>query len=128
MFEILDKNAEELLIEIIDDQKSNEKINWHSRYDSKSGADLERMRAALKQLSDTDCIDIRWADNGPYSIRLKANGYDYFENKKKYLAMMKKEKRELLGRDIFLIALGALITNLDRIFAIFIKIGSIIFR
>lgn len=54
---------------------------WSKVFQEKSGAYISRLRKLLKELKDNDFLQIRWAENMPYTMDLTSKGLQYFEIK-----------------------------------------------
>ncbi len=97
MFVRLSYESEELLKEIIDNENNLEFIN--NRYNSDSKKESAIIKGCLKELSDRDMIDVRYADNGPYSIDVLKDGYLYEEHLYDVtMSPFKKKLNDLLER------------------------------
>ena len=83
------QEALSILNEIIENE--NVPDYWAQRFHNLSSREDSILRGCFKELSDTNLISTRWADNYPYIIQVLKDGYLYEEH-------MKEEKRMVMSQ------------------------------
>ena len=108
----LTPNAEKLLKEILDNRLDNGNCDtdyWAKRFEGLSFAEDSQLRSTFKELSDSEMIATRWADNIPFILTVLNNGLSYFDIKKENEKKEKKEKRADRRHDIMMLIIGAIL-------------------
>lgn len=108
----LTPNAEKLLKEILENRLDNGNCDtgyWAKRFEGLSFAEDSQLRSTFKELSDSEMITTRWADNVPYVLTVLNNGLSYFDIKKENEKKEKKEKRADRRHDVMMLIIGAIL-------------------
>lgn len=73
----LPSNSETILFELV--QSDNPTIALASRYKSSQGKEKEELKGIIRELKEYNFIQVRWADNLPYSVTLNNSARTYFD-------------------------------------------------
>lgn len=78
----LTKNAEQLLVEIIEHRNQNGVVDlnyWSDKFNKLSSQENLFLRSSFKELSDAELIKVMWASNAPYHMTITSKGTSYYE-------------------------------------------------
>ena len=96
----ISKEALRILEEVIDNESVQD--YWKSRFDNLDIREEEILRGCFKELTDSNLIYVRWADDYPYHIQVLKDGYLYKTRKEekedKDMSQFEKELLDLLER------------------------------
>ena len=88
--------AEKVLFEIIDHETDDE--YWKNRFEGISVREDVILRGCFKELRDNELVDVRYADNYPYSISILKDGYLYEQHRLEALSPIEKNLQKLIKK------------------------------
>lgn len=106
--------AEKLLSEIIK-HSNNTTEYWRERFEGLTKQEDQELRATFKELQAKKYINVSWADNHPWTIKISSEGSQYAtlkENKR-------KEEKKLSWHDWMIGIVGALIGLIPFLVSLF---------